>query len=83
MTHEEREAREQEELSTGPIRVLTDSVTSGMKIMINCTNNKRLLGRLKAFDRHFNVVLEEVTEMWTERHKMGRTSERAELAHKD
>ena len=40
--------------------------------MINCTNNKRLLGRLKAFDRHFNMVLEEVIEMWTEQHKKGR-----------
>ena len=59
MTPEEREAREQEELSTGPIRVLRDFVRSGIKIMINCTNSKRLLGRLKAFDRHFNMVLEE------------------------
>ena len=41
MTPEEREAREQEELSTGPIRVLTDSVRSGMKILISFTNNKR------------------------------------------
>ena len=38
MTHNEREAREQEELSTGPLRVLTDSVRSGMKILISCTN---------------------------------------------
>ena len=51
-----------------------------MKILINCTINKRLLGRL---GRHFNMVLEEVTEMWTEQHKMGRNRERAELAHKD
>ena len=31
-----------------------------MRILVNCRNNKRLLGRLKAFDRHFNMVLEEV-----------------------
>jgi small nuclear ribonucleoprotein D2 len=34
-----------------------------MRILVNCTNNKRLLGRLKAFDRHFNMVLEKVIEM--------------------
>ena len=60
MTTEEQEARAQEELSTGPFRVLTDSVRSGMRILINWTNNKRLLGILKAFDRHLNMVLEEV-----------------------
>ena len=80
MTPEEQKAREQEELSTGPLRVLADSLRSGMKMLINCTNIKRLLGRL---GRHFNMVLEEVTEMWTEQHKMGRNRERAELAHKD
>ena len=60
MTPKEQKAREQEELSTGP---LIYSIRSGMKILINCTINKRLLGRL---GRHFNMVLEEVTEMWTE-----------------
>ena len=60
---------------------VTDSVRSGIRILINCTNNKRLLGRLKAFDRHFNMVLEEV--MWTEQHKKGRNRGRDELIHKD
>ena len=83
MTPEEQKAREQEELSTGPLRVLADSIRSGMKILINCTNNKRLLGRLKAFDRHFNMVLEVGIEMWTEQHKQGRNKGRAELIHKD
>jgi small nuclear ribonucleoprotein D2 len=31
-------------------------------------NNKKLLGRVRAFDRHCNMVLENVTEMWTEVH---------------
>ncbi|CED82737.1 Small nuclear ribonucleoprotein (snRNP) Sm core protein [Phaffia rhodozyma] len=29
-------------------------------------NNKKLLARVKAFDRHSNMVLENVKEMWTE-----------------
>jgi len=37
-----------------------------MKVLINCRNNKKLLGRVRAFDRHCNMVLENVREMWTE-----------------
>lgn len=36
------------------------------QVLINCRNNKKLLGRVRAFDRHFNMVLENVKEMWTE-----------------
>jgi small nuclear ribonucleoprotein (snRNP)-like protein len=36
------------------------------KVLINCRNNHKLLGRVKAFDRHCNMILENVTEMWTE-----------------
>jgi hypothetical protein len=35
-------------------------------VLINCRNNHKLLGRIKAFDRHCNLVLENVREMWTE-----------------
>ena len=37
-----------------------------MQVLINCRNNHKLLGRVKAFDRHCNMILENVTEMWTE-----------------
>ena len=36
MTPEEREAKEQEEFSTGPLRVLTDSVKNNTQVLINC-----------------------------------------------
>ena len=36
------------------------------QVLINCRNNRKLLGRVKAFDRHCNMVLESVKEMWTE-----------------
>ena len=38
----------------------------GWQVLINCRNNRKLLGRVKAFDRHCNMVLENVKEMWTE-----------------
>ena len=83
MTPEEREAKEQEEFSTGPLRVLTDSVKNNTQVLINCRwrkslfvhfafkfsctrtpvtsahcrNNKKLLGRVKAFDRYVSCQL--------------------------
>lgn len=33
-----------------------------------CRNNRKLLARVKAFDRHCNMILENVREMWTEVH---------------
>ena len=33
---------------------------------MNCRNNKKLIGRVKAFDRHFNMVMENVNEIWME-----------------
>jgi small nuclear ribonucleoprotein D2 len=30
-----------------------------------CRNNRKLLARVKAFDRHCNMILVNVKEMWT------------------
>ena len=46
------------------------------QVLINCRNNHKLLGRIKAFDRHCNLVLENVREMWTEA-RAARACERA------
>lgn len=45
---------------------LPDSTPLRAQVLVNCRNNKKLLGRVKAFDRHCNMVLENVKEMWTE-----------------
>eukprot|EP00389_Voromonas_pontica_P007276 GDKH01010972.1.p2 GENE.GDKH01010972.1~~GDKH01010972.1.p2 ORF type:complete len:108 (-),score=23.67 GDKH01010972.1:84-407(-) len=50
----------------GPLSVLYRSVKDNSQVLINCRNNRKLLGRVKAFDRHFNMVLENVREMWVE-----------------
>ena len=36
------------------------------QVLINCRNNRKLLARVKAFDRHCNMILENVKEFWTE-----------------
>lgn len=53
MTPEELQKREEEEFNTGPLSVLTQSVKNNTQVLINCRNNKKLLGRVKAFDRYF------------------------------
>ena len=68
-TVDELEKREEEAFKTGPLSVLTTSVKSNSQVLINCRNNRKLLGRVKAFDRHCNMILENVKEMWTEVHR--------------
>lgn len=55
MTPEELQKREEEEFNTGPLSVLTQSVKNNTQVLINCRNNKKLLGRVKAFDRYHDV----------------------------
>jgi len=80
---EEKSKTEEEEFSTGPLSVLTQSVKSNTQVLINCRNNKKLLGRVKAFDRHCNMVLENVKEMWTEVPKTGKGKKKAMPINRD
>lgn len=57
MTAEELAQREQEEFNTGPLSVLTQSVKNNTQVLINCRNNKKLLGRVKAFDRFVIICI--------------------------
>jgi small nuclear ribonucleoprotein D2 len=42
-----------------------------------------LLARVKAFDRHCNMVLENVKEMWTEVPKVGKGAKKSRPVNKD
>ena len=61
MNDEELRVHEQAEFAKGPMRVLTAA-----PILIHLRNDHRLLARVKAFDRHCNMVLEDVKEWWRE-----------------
>lgn len=45
-----------DDFSTGPLSLLRAAVMDGSQVLINVRNNKKLLGRVKAFDRHCNMV---------------------------
>ncbi|KAI6186431.1 Small nuclear ribonucleoprotein Sm D2 [Aphelenchoides besseyi] len=83
MTAEELDEREQEEFKIGPLSILTQSVKNNAQVLINCRNNRKLLGRVKAFDRHCNMVLEDVKEMWTELPTVGKGKKKAKPVAKD
>ena len=51
---------------SGPMSMLTACTEENCLVIINCRNNRKLLGRIKAFDRHMNLILENVHEYWTE-----------------
>ncbi|KAG6787111.1 hypothetical protein POTOM_008742 [Populus tomentosa] len=66
--------------------ILADEITDCLWmewVLINCRNNKKLLGRVRAFDRHCNMVLENVREMWTEVPKTGKGKKKAQPVNKD
>ena len=49
-------------MEKGPLSVLMHSVKNNSQVLVNLRNNHKLLGRVKAFDRHCNMVLEDVKE---------------------
>ncbi|KAM3084520.1 mRNA splicing protein [Clarireedia jacksonii] len=61
---------EEHEFTSGPLSLLQVAVRSHTQVLISCRNNRKLLARVKAFDRHCNMVLENVKEMWTEKPRL-------------
>uniref|UniRef100_A0A0K0EU86 Small nuclear ribonucleoprotein Sm D2 n=2 Tax=Strongyloides TaxID=6247 RepID=A0A0K0EU86_STRVS len=83
MSQEQLNAIEEEEFKIGPLSILTNAVRQNTQVLINCRNNKKLLGRVKAFDRHFNMILEDVRELWTETPKTGKGKKKGQAIAKD
>ena len=63
---------EEFEFTHGPMSLIQNAVTSSTPIVVSCRNNHKLIGRVKAFDRHCNMVMENVKELWTENVKNGK-----------
>ena len=43
------------DLKSGPFSVLWKAVKGNTQVLINVRNNHKLLGRVKAYDRHMNL----------------------------
>lgn len=57
---------ETHDFTSGPLSLLQTAVRNHTQVLISCRNNRKLLARVKAFDRHCNMVLENVKEMWSD-----------------
>eukprot|EP00574_Skeletonema_japonicum_P008411 CAMPEP_0201721934 /NCGR_PEP_ID=MMETSP0593-20130828/6449_1 /ASSEMBLY_ACC=CAM_ASM_000672 /TAXON_ID=267983 /ORGANISM="Skeletonema japonicum, Strain CCMP2506" /LENGTH=112 /DNA_ID=CAMNT_0048212813 /DNA_START=63 /DNA_END=401 /DNA_ORIENTATION=+ len=78
------EQSKETDLKSGPFNVLYKAVKGNTQVLINVRNNHKLLGRVKAYDRHMNLLLEDVKEMWTEYSKGGKSrSNRGTAVNKD
>lgn len=45
-----------DEFAVGPLSVLKGAVESGSQVLIKLRSDRALLARVKAFDRHWNMV---------------------------
>jgi small nuclear ribonucleoprotein D2 len=55
---------EQDQLNKGPFELLKTAVRQKLPILVKCRHNKSIYGRVKAFDKHFNLLMEDVVEIW-------------------
>lgn len=70
MAAEEKTPEQKEkELLNGPLSLLLEASKTNLQILVHVRSNHKLLGRLKAFDKHCNLIMLDVKEMWTENHK--------------
>lgn len=56
------------ELARGPFRLLNDAVNGKTEVVITCRDDRRLLAKVRLFDKHYNMLLTDVSEM-TFKHK--------------
>ena len=66
MEEKKEQIPQEETFNVGPLSMLTKVVKSNAQVLISCRNNRKILARVKAFDRHMNMILENAIEMWTE-----------------
>ncbi|CAH1831610.1 unnamed protein product [Saccharomyces cerevisiae] len=58
---------EEFEFKHGPMSLINDAMVTRTPVIISLRNNHKIIARVKAFDRHCNMVLENVKELWTEK----------------
>ncbi|CAN6934492.1 unnamed protein product, partial [Brassica oleracea] len=78
-----QEKTEEEEFNTGPLSVLMMSVKNDTQVLINCCNNRKLIGCVRDFERRCNMVLENIREMRIEVPKNGKGKKKALPVNRD
>ncbi|KAH7827392.1 Small nuclear ribonucleoprotein family protein D2 [Monocercomonoides exilis] len=70
------EEEKKDDFTKGPLSLLYHSVKEHCQVLVNLRSNRKLLGVVRAFDRHMNLVMENVKEFWTEFPKKGKGAKR-------
>jgi small nuclear ribonucleoprotein D2 len=55
-----------------PMCLLSNIISDNKLAIIFLRNNKKIIAKVKAFDKHFNLVLENIREIWNENNKNGK-----------
>ena len=83
LSQNELQDLEDYEFNNGPLRVLAQAVQNSDSVLISLRNSHKLVARVKAFDRHCNMVLENVKEFWYEEgQSQGDAKSRTKAANK-
>lgn len=67
LTQDELAQLEEFEFKHGPMSLIQEAMTARTPVIISLRNNHKIIARVKSFDRHCNMVLENVKEIWSER----------------
>ncbi|AMD22876.1 HHR107Wp [Eremothecium sinecaudum] len=67
LTQDELAQLEEFEFKHGPMSLINEAMISKVPVIISLRNNHKIIARVKSFDRHCNMVLENVKEIWTEK----------------
>ena len=73
---EEVESAEMEQFVHGPFALLDSAMRDGTPVLISCRSNRKLFGRVRAFDRHMNMILDGVQEIWMDKSSLAYANRR-------
>lgn len=60
-------------LLEGPLKLLCEAVEENKNVIISLRNNHKMYAKVKAFDKHCNMLIYDVKELWTEKNWKDKT----------
>ncbi|SGZ39245.1 related to small nuclear ribonucleoprotein chain D2 [Hanseniaspora guilliermondii] len=60
-------------LLEGPLKLLCEAVEENRNVIISLRNNHKMYAKVKAFDKHCNMLIYDIKELWTEKNWKDKT----------
>ena len=60
-------------LLTGPLKLLCEAVEENREVIISLRNNHKMYANVKAFDKHCNILIYNIKEVWSEKNWENKT----------